>query len=278
MRSTGLVLASVLLLVSGCMRSVKTPPEGGSTSAAVTRKACFLLHEVGVGEVRRAPSEGCSTRVTPASTFKIPHALAALDSGVLAGPEVRFPYDGSPQSFPTWQRDHTLASAMRYSVVWYFERIATMLGPEREAAYLHTLSYGNQESSGGPHPFWIGGALRISPDEQESFLVRLYGDALPVGREAQRVVRELLVQPPGLIVNAAGEHPFDAPWPEGTVLSAKTGSSGHPDGQEVRWVVGHVKRRERSWLFVTCVTGGEGLEPSAAVDLAAGALRQERVL
>jgi beta-lactamase class D len=251
---------------------------GGSTSAVVTHESCFLLYEFGVGETRRSPAEGCSTRVTPASTFKIPHALAALDSGVLAGPDVRFSYDGSPQSFPSWQRDHTLASAMRDSVVWYFQRIATVLGPEREAAYLRKLRYGNEDSSSGPHPFWLGGSLLVSPNEQARFLLQLYGDALPVSKEAQRVVRELLVQPSGVVVNASGEHSFAAPWPEGTVLSAKTGSSGKPDSREVRWLVGHVRRRERAWVFVSCVTGSQNLEPSAAMDLAAEALHHENVL
>jgi beta-lactamase class D len=82
-----------------------------------------LLYELGVGEVRRSPSDACGTRVTPASTFKIPHALAALDSGVLAGPDATLTYDGSPDIPSAWKRDHTLASAMRYSVVWYFRSL-----------------------------------------------------------------------------------------------------------------------------------------------------------
>jgi beta-lactamase class D len=80
--------ASVILaLVTGaCARPESTPPP--SSGSAAPARACFLLYEMGVGEVRRSPSEGCSTRVTPASTFKVPHALAALDSGIVAGPDV----------------------------------------------------------------------------------------------------------------------------------------------------------------------------------------------
>ena len=227
---------------------------------------------MGVGEIRRSPSEGCSARVTPASTFKIPHALAALDDGILAGPDVRFAYDGSPDMPDTWKRDQTLATAMRYSVVWYFQRVATMLGPDRERAYLAKLEYGNQDGSSGLTTFWLGGSLRISPDEQERFLVRLYEDSLPVSQLAMRTVRDILVQPSGVVVNATGEHSFDAPWPEGTVVSAKTGSA-----DDVRWLVGHVERERRSWVFVSCMTG-KGLDPLAAVNLAAKSLRSEHVL
>jgi beta-lactamase class D len=231
-----------------------------------------LLYEIGVGEIRRSPFDACSTRVTPASTFKIPHALAALDSGILAGPGVTFAYDGSPDMPETWKRDHSLATALRYSVVWYFQRVATMLGQDREREYLAKLDYGNKDSSSGLTTFWLDASLRISPDEQEKFMVRLYEDALPVSKRAMEAVREAVVQPAGVVVNAMGEHPFDAPWPDDAVVSAKTGSAA-----EVRWLVGHVERHRRSWVFVSCVTG-DGLGPLAAIDLAASSLRAAEVL
>jgi beta-lactamase class D len=225
--------------------------------------------------VRRSPSEACGTRVTPASTFKIPHALAALDSGVLRGPDVVIPYDGSaaPDAPDVWKRDHTLATALRYSVVWYFQRLATMLGADREREYLVRLGYGNRDSSSGPTTFWLDGSLRITPDEQEDFMVRLYTDRLPVRLDAMRTVRAILVQPPGVVVNALGEHPFDAPWPEGTVVGAKTGSSDN-----VTWLVGNVQRQGRAWVFVSCVIGPRERDPLAAIRLAAESLHAEHVL
>jgi beta-lactamase class D len=225
--------------------------------------------------VRRSPNEACDTRLTPASTFKIPHALAALDSGVLAGPGVTFSYDGSlAASAPdVWKRDHTLATAMRYSVVWYFQRLATMLGPDREREYLARFDYGNRDSSSGLTSFWLDESLRITPAEQERFMVRLYQDALPVSRDAMRAVREILVQPSGVVVNAMGEHPFDAPWPDETAVSAKTGSS-----ESVTWLVGNVRRKGRSWVFVSCVTGSSEGDPLAAIRLAAASLRAAQVL
>jgi beta-lactamase class D len=228
---------------------------------------------MGVGEVRRSPADACATRVTPASTFKVPHALAALDSGVLSGPDVTFAYEGNVDGPEIWKRDHTLASAIRHSVVWYFQRIAKLLGPDRERQYLARFDYGNQDSSSGLTTFWLDESLRIAPDEQERFLVALYEDKLPVSKEAMKTVREILVQPPGVVVNAVGEHPFDAPWPDGAVVSAKTGRA---DG--VLWLVGNVRRGARSWVFVSCVIGSSDADPMAAIDLAASSLRAERVL
>ena len=73
-----------------------------------------------------------------------------------------------------------------------------------------------------------------------------------------RTVREVLVQPRGMVVNATGEHPFGGIWPAGTVLSAKTGSGRDQSGRKVQ-----VARRpgepraRRSWVFVSCVIGGD---------------------
>src|SRR5260370_15340999 len=262
------------LIATGCNHAAPSPPTAAPAPAVATSpsSACFLLSERGVGEVRRAHAEACSTRIPPASTFKIPHALAALDSGMLAGPNVTFAYDEAPDVPETWMRSHTLATAMRYSVVWYFQRVATMLGPDRERQYLAKFDYGNRDASSGLTTFWLDESLRISPDEQERFLARLYEAVLPGRKDAMPTVRQISVQPQNVIVNAFAEHTFAVPWPAGSVVSAKTGS-----GDNVRWLVGHVERKPRGWVFVSCVIGTD-LDPVAAIDLAAKSLRAEHVL
>src|SRR5262245_60529795 len=122
-----MLVATVLLMALGRVHA-SPPPEAD--------RACFLLHEVGAGEVRRSPAEACGTRVSPQSTFKIPHALAGLDAGVIRDAASSFAYDGTDYPFESWKRDHTLATAMRYSVVWWFQRVARELGATREREYL----------------------------------------------------------------------------------------------------------------------------------------------
>jgi beta-lactamase class D len=111
-----------------------------------------------------------------------------------------------------------------------------------------------------------------------TFLQRLFNSELPVSDNAMRIVREILVQPPGVVVNATGEHPFDAPSPAETVVSAKTGSTSFDRNRAVRWVVGRVEREGHPWLFVSCVTGPVDLDGMAAVDLAVRFLRDQGVL
>lgn len=239
---------------------------------------CFLLFEDGVGEIRRNPSASCTTRMSPQSTFKIPHAVAALDSAVIEGADTVVKYNGAPVDQALWRRDHSLATAIRYSVVWYFQEIARRLGAERERAYLERFDYGNRDPSSGLTTFWLGGSLAISPEEELQFLRKLYGGDLPVSKRAVEQVRAMLVQPAGVVVNATGEHPFVGPWSPGTVVSAKTGAGTDRTGREIRWLVGQVQRGARRWFFVSNIIGPRGLPAMAAVDLAASSLREARVL
>ncbi len=272
-RSTIMLGAMGFLFAQPCV-SESVP----KNSAAAKTESCFLLWELGVGQVRRNPADACRTRVSPASTFKIAHALAALDSGVISSIDEKLLYDGKAQPFESWRRDHTLRSAMRYSVVWFFQRIAERLGPGREKEYLNRFSYGNQDSTGGLTTFWLGQSLRITPEEQQTFLLNLYQDKLPVKKSAIDAVKTILIQPRDVVMNASGEHVFDAPWPADAIVSAKTGSATDTSGRVIRWIVGNIQRSNRAFLFVSCVIGGRDLNSNSAIDLAARSLREARAL
>jgi beta-lactamase class D len=252
------------ILVAAAMAQAPAKPE-----------SCFLLYDENRGGTTKEPSESCSTRVTPASTFKIPHALAALDANVLTGVHEVIAYDGQEVAFDRWKQDHDLVSAMRDSVVWYFQRIAERLGIDRERSYLKAFDYGNQDASGPLTAFWLADSLRISPEEQLQFLRQFFEGKLPVREDAARAVKEILVQPQGSVVNAMGQHSFGGPWPEGTTVYAKTGRGA--DGERaVAWLVGRVVRGDRAWIFVSNVVGSD--DPMAAVKLAASRLAEEQVL
>ena len=238
---------------------------------------CFILHEIGKGRTRRNPSATCDLRVAPQSTFKIPHALAALDAGVISEREV-LRYDGRDVDFPLWRHDQTLATALRSSVVWYFQELARRLGLERERKYLDQFAYGNRDATGGLTRFWLGSSLMISPDEQEQFLLKLFTKTLPISDRASDIVRRLLIQPSGQITNASGSLPLGASWNSDTTVTAKTGAGSTGDGRAVRWLVGHVRRGQRAWIFVSNVVGSTDLSRTAAIDQAGRALVEEGVL
>ena len=157
-------------------------------------------------------------RYTPASTFKIPHSLFALDSGVLKDEFQVIPWNGKRWPTESWNRDQTLRSAMRNSVVWVYEGFARDIGLPREAGYMRSIDYGNALAS-GEAPFWVEGDLAISCLEQIAFLQRLYRNRLPFGVDHQRLVKDVMVTEAG------------ADW----ILRSKTGWSG-TIGRWVGWV------------------------------------------
>lgn len=164
-------------------------------------------------------AERAGRRYSPASTFKIPHSLFALDAGILRDEFQVIRWDGVQRSIEAWNGDQNLRSAMRNSTVWVYEGFARQLGDAREAAYMRNIAYGNAVAA-GEKPFWVEGDLAISANEQISFLRHLYGNELPFPVEHQRLVKDVMV-------NEAGRD-----W----ILRAKTGWSG-----KVGWWVGWVE-------------------------------------
>src|SRR5882762_6662259 len=75
--------------------------------------------------------EECGRRTLPASTFKIPHALVALQTRVVTDKTV-VKWDGTKRDYPVWNRDQTLESAIQVSAVWVFQRFAAAIGRGRE--------------------------------------------------------------------------------------------------------------------------------------------------
>jgi len=129
----------------------------------------------------------------PASTFKIPNALIGLEVGSIGDENEVFHWDGKPKPYPEWERDQTLASGMRYSVVWMFQEVARRTGKERMKEWIAKLDYGNRDIRGGIDLFWLHGAIRISAMQQVEFLRKLAEGELPMTQRSQRLVRNALV-------------------------------------------------------------------------------------
>ncbi|MEZ5781783.1 MAG: penicillin-binding transpeptidase domain-containing protein [Rhizobiaceae bacterium] len=119
----------------------------------------------------------CDTRVTPASTFKVPLAVIGFDSGFLKDsnhPRLAFRPGDPDWGGAAWRQDNTPANWMRYSVVWYSQRITHALGTEVLGRYTRALAYGNADFSGdagfdnGLDRAWIASSLAVSPREQTS--------------------------------------------------------------------------------------------------------------
>jgi len=132
-------------------------------------------------------------RKLPASTFKVPNSLIALETGVVedADKDV-FPWDGVKRPIEDWNKDHTLRSAIAASAVPVYQEIARRIGQERMQHYVDLLEYGNCDIGGGIDQFWLTGNLRIDPVEQVDFVDRLRRGTLPISKRSQDLVRDIL--------------------------------------------------------------------------------------
>lgn len=185
--------------------------------------------------------ERARTRFLPASTFKIPNTLIALETGVASGPEFPLAWDSSAAPrrswWPAvWAKDQTLRTALPNSVVWYYQELARRVGSARMQQYVDRFDYGNRDISGGIDQFWLTGGLRISPVEQVEFLRRFYFAQLGVSDRATRIAKELL-----LLEETPGYR-----------LSGKSGWAGLGDaGPGVGWLVGYLERGGDVHFFAT---------------------------
>jgi beta-lactamase class D len=132
-------------------------------------------------------------RYSPASTYKIPHSLFALDAGLVKDEFQVFPWDGIERSYPPHNQDQNLRSAMRHSAVWVYDLFAKQLGDKAARNYLKKIAYGNTDISTENGSYWIDGKLAISAYEQIAFLQRLYRNTLPFNVAHQLLIKDIMV-------------------------------------------------------------------------------------
>lgn len=68
-----------------------------SSVVAQAPHSCVVIVDDDTGATFRTDAEACRTRLSPASTFKIPHALVALETGAVTVDSVER-WDGTPHS------------------------------------------------------------------------------------------------------------------------------------------------------------------------------------
>lgn len=171
-------------------------------------------------------------RFVPASTFKIPNTLIGLAVGAVKGVDEVFPYDGGPRFYKTWEKSMDLREAIKVSNVPVYQELAKRIGLKRMKEQLDLLGYGNREVGDKVDTFWLEGPLKINSIEQVSFLEKLAKEELPVPKEIQKKVKEIL------LVEETGDYK----------IFAKTGSK-KIDGMFFGWWVGWVEKKDAVYPF-----------------------------
>lgn len=201
-----------------------------------------------------------NTRFSPASTFKMPNTLIALDAGVVASANSTFKWDGKERGLAAWNRDQTLRSAFQVSCVWCYQEIARTVGNDRYAGALAAIDYGNQRLGDHVDQFWLNGDLQISANEQIAFLRKIFDQSLPFQRKHLDTLKAIM------LIEQTADY----------ALFAKTGWTGAE--LYVGWYVGYVEKSDKTWLFAMNMRMDSAEQAALRKDLTMRSLRALGVL
>jgi len=174
------------------------------------------------------------TPLLPASTFKIPNTLIALQEGIVSA-DSNISWDGVERTVRAWNQDQNLKSAFKSSCVWCYQLFARNIGIEKYNEYLKKLQYGNEKTGHNVERFWLDGELRISAYEQIAFLKKLYKNDLPFLQEHIDLLKSIMIDEQG----------------KNYIIRAKTGWAVPKDAEHHGWYVGYVESSKGVYFFAT---------------------------
>lgn len=238
------LLIAIMAIVSSCtIQPAKKdlPPNFQPFFEEYGVQGCFLLYDLKNDLYQIYNSHRCEEGFLPASTFKILNALIALETGVVTGDTTVIPWDGVVRTVDEWNRDHTLASAIQYSAVPYFQEVARRIGPERMKEYVDDSDFGRLDITKETiDRFWLWGDSRITPWEQMNFIIHFFDNQLPFSRENINLVKKMI------ILKQTDK------W----IFRGKTGMTVQ-DGKNIGWLVGYHEENGNAWLYVCNVESGQ---------------------
>lgn len=195
-------------------------------------------------------------RLTPESTFKVANALIGLETAAVRDEYEVKRWDGVEREFESWNLDHSLASAMRESAIWFYQDLARTIGEKKMNEYVSRIGYGNLDISGGIDSFWLNSSLRISAAEQADFIEKLVKEKLPFTEKNQKTVKRMMIQD-------EQDH---------FILHGKTGTRLSDLG--LGWYVGFIETEKGTWVFAVNIHG-TGTE---AKNIALEVLKEKKIL
>jgi beta-lactamase class D len=182
-----------------------------------------------------------NTAFLPASTYKIPNSLIALETGVIKNDVDVLTWDGIERGLADapideWNQDLNMRLAFKYSAVWFYQVLARKIGHQRMQDLVTKISYGNQNIGGKEDidKFWLEGELRITPRQQIDFLRRLQQNDLPFAQKNIDLVKDIAI----------------AEETDNYVLRGKTGIATSVTPQ-IGWYVGYLEQNNNVYFFAT---------------------------
>lgn len=181
----------------------------------------------------------------PASTFKIPNSIIALELGIIENDSTIIKWDGKKRFQKSWEQDLSFKDAFHFSCVPCYQEIARTIGVKRMKNYLYNMNYGNMDfDSTNVDMFWLEGNSKINQFQQIGFLRTFNEQRLPISTRTLAIMRRMMII-------EANEH---------YTLRGKTGWSV-TDDKDNCWFVGFVETNRGFYYFAT------NIEPTEQTDL-----------
>lgn len=179
--------------------------------------------------------EWCNKGFLPASTFKIPNSIIALELGIVKNDSTVFKWKGEKRRLPVWEQDLIFRDAFQYSCVPCYQEIARKIGTKRMQEYLKKLDFGKMKvDSSNIDVFWLEGESRITQFQQMDFIYRYKNKKLPIQSQTYETMKKLLFIETTEIGN----------------LSGKTGWAIR-NGNNIGWFVGYLDYKGKTYFIVT---------------------------
>jgi len=177
------------------------------------------------------------TAIIPASTFKIPNSIIALETGIVKSDSTIFKWNGEKRSFKKWEEDLTFKKAFQVSCVPCYQEIARKVGLKRMKTYLKKLNYqGMVFDTLTIDNFWLQGKSKISQMQQIDFLERFYFSKLPISKRTENIMKDIM----------------QIEKTENYLLSGKSGWGMRNDLNN-GWLVGYLVTNNSVYFFATNV-------------------------
>lgn len=214
-------------------------------------KGCFIVYNVNENKtIEEYNSKLCKTPTPPNSTFKIVLSVMGFDKKILENenkPKWEFKEEYLPDGFESWmpvqwKEPNTPSTWLKYSVLWYSQKLAPMIGSKEITDYLNKFDYGNKDFSGSPekkekYPTpWVDSSLKITSENQIQFLKKLVTNKLPVSNESMQMTKKIL---------------FIEENKNKASLYGKTGAGYLENRVAHGWFIGWVEKNNNKYLFVS---------------------------
>ncbi|GGF73917.1 class D beta-lactamase [Wenyingzhuangia marina] len=177
----------------------------------------------------------------PASTYKIPHSIIALETKVVENDSTLFKWNGEKRAYKVWEQDLILRDAFQYSCVPCYQEIANKIGEKRMNEYLNKLQFGEMNvTSKNLDVFWLEGTSKINQFQQIDFLKRLVNSELKISKRTEEILKRISFIEENKKYKLYGK----------TGLSIRNGNYNG-------WFVGYIETKNNTYFFATNIAPNE---------------------